>query len=186
MDKTSKMAPRSARCDDSVGSVLDGDQEDIEEMQLLLLPALTEAATATQVMSTTAVSSALPAASPRKSSKKKNHRRKRRGSEVHSVEDGKYSTHSPSSSTVNDEICVPLTEKDSTPGEVTIDEVAPTDRADIPTVLVEPPSNTPSCAPSRDEEILEVLRDIVRNCTVQDPEKRASAAEVYATLEKLL
>ncbi|KAM7305249.1 uncharacterized protein ISCGN_015146 [Ixodes scapularis] len=117
---------------------------------------------------------------------KKSHRRKRRGSEVHS--EGKYSTNSPSSSTVNDEI-LPLNvaEKSSAPVGLTIEE-ASTAAADpdIPAVLVDPPSKGTSCAPSRDEEILEALRDIVRKCTVQDPDKRASAAEVYATLEKLL
>lgn len=121
---------------------------------------------------------------PSKKSGKKNHRRKRRGSE--GASEGKYSTNSPSSSTMNDEI-LPLTEKSSTPVGGTVEETSkPLVDPVVPAVVVEPPSNSTSSAPSKDEEILEALRDIVRKCTVQDPDKRASAAEVYATLEKLL
>ncbi|CAN7939739.1 unnamed protein product [Ixodes hexagonus] len=159
---------------------------DAEETQALLHPA-----NAMQV--TLPDSPADPA--PSKKSGKKSHRRKRRGSEVPS--ESKYSTNSPSSSTVNDEI-LPLTvellasmdtvaEKSSSPVALTIEETSvPAVGLDVPAVLVEPPSKSTSCAPSKDEEILEALRDIVRKCTVQDPDKRASAAEVYATLEKLL
>ncbi|XP_077534082.1 uncharacterized protein LOC144146033 isoform X1 [Haemaphysalis longicornis] len=131
----------------------------------------------------------LPSVPPtsRKSTKKKARRRKREESGTQSVADSKYSTNSPSSSTVNDEIFVPLTDsKSSAAMELTILETSPADAADIPTVLVQPPSSTPSVTACRDEQILEALREIVRNCTVQDPEKRASAAEVHAALSKLL
>lgn len=104
-----------------------------------------------------------------------------------SVADSKYSTNSPSSSTVNDEILVPLTDsKSSAAIELTILEASPIDSADIPTVLVQPPSSTPSLSASKDEQILEALREVVRNCSVQDPDKRTSAAEVHAMLSKLL
>lgn len=175
MELAPEMAARTP-VDAAVDAVAEGTGE-VEESQALLHP-------------TSAMQVTLPnyPADPPTSKKpnKKSHRRKRRGSEVHS--EGKYSTNSPSSSTVNDEI-LPLTvaEKSSAPVGLTIEE-APTAAADpdIPAVLVDPPSKSTSCAPSRDEEILEALRDIVRKCTVQDPDKRASAAEVYATLEKLL
>ncbi|XP_049515167.1 uncharacterized protein LOC119436617 isoform X2 [Dermacentor silvarum] len=125
--------------------------------------------------------------SSRKSSKKKAHRKRRQGSVSQSVADSKYSTNSPSSSTVNDEIFVPLTDsKSSAAMELTILEASPIDSADIPTVLVQPPSSTPSITASKDEQILEALREIVRNCTVQDPEKRPSATQVHTMLSKLL
>ncbi|XP_065290521.1 uncharacterized protein [Dermacentor albipictus] len=158
------------------------DFQDFEEThRLLQLPSRS-----TQVTNSPSASPN-PDHSPRKSSKKKAHRKRRQGSVSQSVADSKYSTNSPSSSTVNDEIFVPLTDsKSSAAMELTILEASPDDSADIPTVLVQPPSSTPSITASRDEQILEALREIVRNCTVQDPEKRASAAQVHAMLSKLL
>ncbi|XP_037559464.1 uncharacterized protein LOC119436617 isoform X3 [Dermacentor silvarum] len=141
----------------------------------------------TQVTNSPSVSPNPNHSSSRKSSKKKAHRKRRQGSVSQSVADSKYSTNSPSSSTVNDEIFVPLTDsKSSAAMELTILEASPIDSADIPTVLVQPPSSTPSITASKDEQILEALREIVRNCTVQDPEKRPSATQVHTMLSKLL
>lgn len=173
MGDAPEMAPQTT----SIANAGD-DSQNLEEMQQLLQPPPHPAQ-----------AGHLPSAPPtsRKSTKKKARRRKREGSGTQSVADSKYSTNSPSSSTVNDEIFVPLTDgKSSAAMELTILETSPADAADIPTVLVQPPSSTPSVTACRDEQILEALREIVRNCTVQDPEKRASAAEVHAALSKLL
>ncbi|XP_054918864.1 uncharacterized protein [Dermacentor andersoni] len=179
MGDAPEMAPQTTS--NAAGGGINDFQDFEETHRLLQLPSHS-----TQVTNSPSASPN-PDHSPRKSSKKKAHRKRRQGSVSQSVADSKYSTNSPSSSTVNDEIFVPLTDsKSSAAMELTILEASPIDSADIPTVLVQPPSSTPSITASKDEQILEALREIVRNCTVQDPEKRASAAQVHAMLSKLL
>ncbi|XP_077504214.1 uncharacterized protein LOC144114388 isoform X1 [Amblyomma americanum] len=145
-----EMAPQTT----SIAAGGGDDFHNLEEIQHLLQPP----PHSSQV-------SHLPPASPthsslRKSSKKKTHRKKRQGSVTQSVADSKYSTNSPSSSTVNDENFVPLTDsKSSATMELTILEASPIDSADIPTVLVQPPSTTPSLTACKDEQILEAMQD---------------------------
>ncbi|KAL3242730.1 hypothetical protein MRX96_002498 [Rhipicephalus microplus] len=177
MDDAAEMTPQTTSSAGGGGN----DFQNFEETHQLLHPLSHH----TQV--THPPSSSPSHSSSRKSSKKKSHRKRRQGSVSQSVADSKYSTNSPSSSTVNDEILVPLTDsKSSAAIELTILEAPSIDSSDIPTVLVQPPSSTPSISASKDEQILEALREVVRNCSVQDPDKRTSAAEVHAMLSKFL
>ncbi|XP_064463957.1 uncharacterized protein LOC135375162 [Ornithodoros turicata] len=158
-------APNKAAPEDSINP---------EELELLTSPSSSVQVT---VPETVPEASQKPLR-PKRTSKRKSHKKKRSGSEVQSV-----TTNSPSSSTMNDETVI--SDVCSSPVESTIQEASRSDDVEVPTVLVDPGIPATSAA-SLDEQILEVLRDIVRKCSVQDAGKRPSAAEVYSTLEKYL
>ncbi|XP_075735322.1 uncharacterized protein LOC119161481 isoform X3 [Rhipicephalus microplus] len=99
MDDAAEMTPQTTSSAGGGGN----DFQNFEETHQLLHPLSHH----TQV--THPPSSSPSHSSSRKSSKKKSHRKRRQGSVSQSVADSKYSTNSPSSSTVNDEILVPLT-----------------------------------------------------------------------------
>ncbi|KAL3242731.1 hypothetical protein MRX96_002498 [Rhipicephalus microplus] len=94
MDDAAEMTPQTTSSAGGGGN----DFQNFEETHQLLHPLSHH----TQV--THPPSSSPSHSSSRKSSKKKSHRKRRQGSVSQSVADSKYSTNSPSSSTVNDEI----------------------------------------------------------------------------------